>query len=317
MHRTSRLTLVMMAILLMVGMVGIQPAKPVQAALPSDLFFSEYIEGNGYNKAIEIYNGTGMPVVLSDYRLELYSNGAPAPGANTVVLSGTLATGDVFVAAHPTADPLILAQADLTSSTVVNWNGNDAIALRKISTNSLVDVFGQIGVDPGTSWGTIPIITADRTLVRKVDICAGDPDGSNAFDPATEWDWYVMNTFTYLGSHTSTCAPDIFPERFIISEYIEGSSSNKAIELYNGTGADINLQDYKIILFSNGSTTPTNTLTWATETLLADGDTYVIANASASAPPGFSARPYAGNAASSIAVMERSEPPSLGACCTP
>lgn len=29
MHRTSRFTLVMMAILLMVGMVGIQPAKPV------------------------------------------------------------------------------------------------------------------------------------------------------------------------------------------------------------------------------------------------------------------------------------------------
>ena len=59
MHVRSRFTLVMMAILLMVGMVGIQPAKPVQADLPTDLFFSEYIEGSINNKAIEIYNGTG------------------------------------------------------------------------------------------------------------------------------------------------------------------------------------------------------------------------------------------------------------------
>ena len=145
MHRKSRLTLVMMSVLLMVGMLGIQPAKPVQAALPTDLFFSEYIEGSSQNKAIEIYNGTGSPVNLSDYRLELYSNGASAPGAATAVLSGTLASGDVYVVSRSDADPVIVAQADLLNSTVVNWNGNDAIALRKISTNSFVDVFGQIG----------------------------------------------------------------------------------------------------------------------------------------------------------------------------
>ncbi len=28
------------------------------AASPTDLFFSEYIEGSSYNKAVEIYNGT-------------------------------------------------------------------------------------------------------------------------------------------------------------------------------------------------------------------------------------------------------------------
>ncbi len=277
MHRKSRLTLVSLAIILMFGMLGIQPVKPIQAALPADLFFSEYIEGSSFNKAIEIYNGTGMPVDLSDYRLELYSNGASSP-SQSVVLSGTLATGDVFVAAHGSAAQPILDQADLVNSDVVNWNGDDAIALHKISTGLLVDMFGQIGFDPGDFWGTTPIITKDRTLVRKADICSGDPDGSNAFDPATEWDMFPTDTLAYLGSHTSSCAPEIFPERFIISEYIEGSSSNKAIELYNGTGADIDLQNYKLVLFSNGSTTPGNTLTWATETILADGGTYVIVN---------------------------------------
>jgi len=207
MHRKSRLTLVMMAVLLMVGMVGIQPAKPVLAALPTDLFFSEYIEGNGYNKAIEIYNGTGLPVVLSDYRLELYSNGASATTAS-VVLSGTLVSGDVFVVSRADAAAEIVAQADLLNSSVVNWNGDDAIALRKISTDSLIDVFGQIGYRPPSGyWGTNPVQTADRTLVRKAAVCAGDPDGSNVFEPATEWDAYPMNTTTYLGAHTSSCAP--------------------------------------------------------------------------------------------------------------
>jgi len=146
----------MMAVLLMIGMVGIQPARPVQAALPTDLFFSEYIEGSSSNKAIEIYNGTGSLVDLSDYSLELYSNGAALP-SQTVVLSGTLATGNVFVAAHPDATQAILAQADLLSNSVVNWNGDDTIALRKISTNLFVDVIGQIGYRPPSGyWGRNP-----------------------------------------------------------------------------------------------------------------------------------------------------------------
>jgi predicted extracellular nuclease len=208
MHRKSRLTLVMMAVLLMFGMVGIQPAKPVMAALPTDLFFSEYIEGGSYNKAIEIYNGTGMPVDLSDYRLELYTNGAASP-SQSVILSGMLATGEVFVAAHGSAAQPILDQADLLNNNVVNWNGDDGIALRKISVNLIVDVFGQtIGVDPGDYWGTLPVITQDRTLVRKANICAGDPNGSDSFDPINEWDMYPKDTVAYIGSHTSNCVVD-------------------------------------------------------------------------------------------------------------
>ncbi len=34
---------------------------PGAFAAPSDLFFSEYIEGSSNNKALEIFNGTGAP----------------------------------------------------------------------------------------------------------------------------------------------------------------------------------------------------------------------------------------------------------------
>lgn len=93
---------------------------------------SEYIEGSSYNKAIEIYNGTGAPVDLGAglYTLELYSNGSPTV-SQTMTLSGTIANGDVFVLAHPSADPAILAEADVTSGSVIHFNGNDAVVLRK------------------------------------------------------------------------------------------------------------------------------------------------------------------------------------------
>lgn len=42
-----------------------------------------------------------------------------------------------------------------------------------------------------------------------------------------------------------------------ISEYVEGWSNNKAIEIYNPTGADIDLSQYIIVRYSNGATSAT------------------------------------------------------------
>ncbi len=65
----------------------------------------------------------------------------------------------------------------------------------------------------------------------------------------------------------------------MISEYIEGSSNNKALEIYNGTGADVDLSAYQIWKISNGGSWPENTLSLSGT--LANGDVYVIYNSSA------------------------------------
>ena len=39
-------------------------------APPTELFFSEYIEGTSNNKALEIFNGTGAPIDLGRERLQ-------------------------------------------------------------------------------------------------------------------------------------------------------------------------------------------------------------------------------------------------------
>ncbi|MEL6123971.1 MAG: lamin tail domain-containing protein, partial [Bacteroidota bacterium] len=61
-------------------------------------------------------------------------------------------------------------------------------------------------------------------------------------------------------SYTITRNKKVFPEDLFISEYVEGSSNNKCIELYNGTEASINLEEgvYQILQFFNGNNTTTN-----------------------------------------------------------
>ncbi|MBW7882731.1 MAG: ExeM/NucH family extracellular endonuclease [Caldilineaceae bacterium] len=177
-------------------------AAPALAQSPTDLFISEYIEGTSNNKAIEIYNGTGAAIALSGvYDIQVYFNGSTSSGL-TIALLGTVAPGDVFVLGHAAADPAILAQADQTNGSP--WfNGNDAVVLRK--SGVIIDSIGQIGVNPGTEWGTGLVSTADNTLRRKATVCAGDADAFNTFDPSVEWDGFATNTYDGLGAHVANC----------------------------------------------------------------------------------------------------------------
>ncbi|WP_407271237.1 DUF6359 domain-containing protein [Radiobacillus sp. PE A8.2] len=168
---------------------------PVSASTTSDgLIISEYIEGSSFNKALEIYNGTGADVDLSAYTLEVYFNGKTT--TTPISLEGVIANNDVYVVAHTSANDDIKAIADeLTGS--LSFNGDDAIVLKHNDT--IIDSFGQVGVDPGSSWDGL---TADNTLVRNASILSGDTNSTDAFDPNIEWDVYDKDTVTNLGSHT-------------------------------------------------------------------------------------------------------------------
>ncbi len=102
-----------------------------------------------------------------------------------------------------------------------------------LNTPSPVDIFGEIGVDPGSGWG--PPSTQNNTLRRKDNVC--QTRGVNGpFDPSTEWNEFGIDSFDGLGGHSVTCG---VTNDLIISEYVEGSSLNKAVEIYNGTGTAI------------------------------------------------------------------------------
>lgn len=73
-------------------------------------------------------------------------------------------------------------------------------------------------------------------------------------------------------------ASDLF-----LSEYIEGSSSNKALEIFNGTGSDIDLTaaNYDVQIFFNGN--PVATATIALNGTVQNTSVFVLANTVASA----------------------------------
>lgn len=173
------------------------------------VYISEYTEGSGNNKCIEIYNGTGaiLDLAVGGYAINIYANGSGV-ATSTINLIGMVANGDVFVICNPLAAAGFLAQTDQTSGSI-NFNGNDAVEL--VNSGGTLDVVGQIGVDPGTEWvGTICTEgTENGTMVRKPALLCASFNGASAFDPDTEWNCSTENTLTDLGSHTTaSCVLD-------------------------------------------------------------------------------------------------------------
>lgn len=170
----------------------------VSSMAAADLLISEYVEGSGNNKALEFYNPGETATSLDGYRVDFYFNGSTSSG-RSISLAGEVAPGAVHVLAHESGEPALQATANQRGSG--SWyNGDDAIVLRGPS-GEILDSIGQLGVDPGSAWGSGQTQTADRTLTRRASVRIGDRNLSDAFDPASEWQGYAANTFAHLGQY--------------------------------------------------------------------------------------------------------------------
>jgi hypothetical protein len=161
------------------------------------LLFSEYIEGTSSNKVVEIFNAGNQPVNLAtaNCSVKFYPNGQTTPTA-TIGLTGTVAEFGVHVLCNNAG---ISAQCDQSSGSL-NHNGNDALTLE--CATFVLDVFGQIGDDPGApGWGTDPENSVDNTLRRDCGILFGDRIGSDEFDPFDEFTGFPVNDLAGLGDH--------------------------------------------------------------------------------------------------------------------
>uniref|UniRef100_UPI00375357B6 beta strand repeat-containing protein n=1 Tax=Flavobacterium sp. TaxID=239 RepID=UPI00375357B6 len=214
----------------------------------TDLFFSEYIEGSSNNKYVEIYNGTGASVNLSNYELRLFTNGATV-ATNAQVLSGTLANGATIV--YKNSLSTIYGGAT-TNGTAVNYNGDDALGLWKVSTSSFVDIFGRIGEDPGTAWTSPGFSTLDKTLVRNPNITSGVTVNPTTGFPtlATQWTQFNIDTISNLGSHTFN---SIAPSFVLGYENLLVSGTSQLV-----TGLTENTNYYYRVRAQNASSTSLN-----------------------------------------------------------
>ncbi|MDB4682461.1 T9SS type A sorting domain-containing protein [Crocinitomicaceae bacterium] len=263
----------------------------------SGLFFSEYAEGSASNKYLEIYNGTGATVDLSEYAFPNVSNAPTVPGEyeywNNFPIGATIADGDVYIIAHPSSDPLILAEADHTFSFLSN--GDDGFCLVKqdgswVDTNNdqimqdseisgfiYVDWVGTWDADPGTAWDVAGVTngTQNHTLLRKETICAGNSTPLGSFGTSTadsEWEVLDINTWTNLGAHVANCGggtlPIINSDPNSLSGFVQfvGSPSNEQTTEISGSNltADVTATvsgDYEISLSTSVGFGPSVVLT--------------------------------------------------------
>ena len=121
---------------------------------------------------------------------------------------------------------------------------------------------------------TIPLVTLDGSagLGSTYKIVMNTPGTVNYFCTAHSG----MTGVIYVKS-----TPNLTPtNELFFSEYIEGSSNNKALEIYNPSSLPINMSGYSVRLFANGTSIAGNTL-YLPNRNLAPGDVYVIANSAA------------------------------------
>ena len=151
----------------------------------ADLFISEYVEGSGNNKYIEIYNPTDQTIDLSGYTLSLQTNGAGEWGMNNQEeLTGSIPAKSVIVLKNSQAT---LYTGETVNCSAVNFNGNDPVGLFK--NGELVDVFGVFGGSDD--------FAKDMTYRRKSSVT-----GPSATYNADEWEATSKDDVSGLGSHT-------------------------------------------------------------------------------------------------------------------
>lgn len=169
------------------------------AATHGAVFFSEYVEGTGSNKALEVFNSGATAVDLTGFEVRVFANGSPTATGTLALTGRSVDPGGTLVIAHPSSSTALLAHAQMTSG-VLNFNGDDAVVLW--SNGAALDRIGQVGLDPGDAWLSGAVGTKDQTLRRLPEVLTGDTLMTSAFDPGLGWASYPIDTFDGLGQHS-------------------------------------------------------------------------------------------------------------------
>lgn len=268
----------------------------------TELYISKYGEGSANNKFLEIYNGTGAAISLDDYAFATVGNSPSTPGEyehwNKFPNGATIAAGDVYIIAHPSADASILAQTDYQYQYMSN--GNDGLALVKGGTFNDADQDGKIDAgemtgftildwlgdwqaDPGEGWEVAGIAkaTKDHTLTRKSSVCGPNNDWANsAGTNETDSEWIVGakdSGFSTLGSYSGCISGP--------SLTITAPSGNQVLDATTSATISINVESFNVaetggdgyIKWTVDNVAKPNKFNTNDETLtVAPGNTYVV-----------------------------------------
>lgn len=239
-----------------------------------DVLFTQYYEGASNNKWLEITNVGSSPITLSGYQVAVWSNantevwktsGASGNSPNyTLDLSSvTLAAGQVYVIANPSAAlPYPKENADVTSN-VTFFNGDDSVVLYSdptgYLTSNIVDAiaFTDAG-NEGAEKGFIRLQAVDGyNLNTGSSIEDFDGDGS---EPAIWQEITIADADNagsgddaYLGSSSlvTSSTPTVSFTQGAVTVGEDAATVTVTVQINNpdGNGVDVDVQ------FDSGNST--------------------------------------------------------------
>ena len=192
-----------------------------------ELFISEYIEGSGTNKVLEIANFTGATVTLENYSLKLSSNSNTGwTTSYEFPTNAQISNADVYTIANGSSTICTDTYDDLNNS-ITSFNGNDAVGLFK--NNVLIDILGVLGDSDD--------FAKDVTLVRNETVAY--PTTSYT---ASEWTSFPINNCTDLGGHNQSL--DL--SEYSINEFDFYPNPAKSNSLFFKTQLPLSLKVYSL-----------------------------------------------------------------------
>ncbi|MGL2965582.1 choice-of-anchor J domain-containing protein [Flavobacterium sp. XGLA_31] len=198
------------------------PLNGAGGGLPANLFISEVTDaptGLGALTYVEIYNGTGATVNLSNYKLKMYNNGSSSvnPSCDNI-LSGMLNNNSTVVVAVGSSTNQGGVTPNLVFAGCTGVNDNDNIRLATTSDVD-IDIWGSItdvSFTPSGQAGytyrrlntaTVPSTTWNPADWTAIDDVAGVVDYSNIGTyslPNSSTYEYSLDSGTYQSSTTFT-----------------------------------------------------------------------------------------------------------------
>ena len=175
----------------------------------TELFISEWAEGNNNNKYLEIANFTGAEINLDDYSLASVSNAPSVVGEhefwNPFISGATIAHGGVWVICDPDIDETIISQCDQFNQFLSNGDDGWKLVKGSESDYTVIDSLGDFQGDPGLGWNVCGIegATKDHTLIKKVGVNGIANWNSSIGTNSDDCSWIVkdLNDWLNIGTH--------------------------------------------------------------------------------------------------------------------
>lgn len=242
-------------------------------------------QGNPTNKLI-VFDNDGNNLDFTDYIID-----NSAPGINSIDVKDVNGDGDLdLLSASSTDDKISWYESSggsfpsFTKKTVStgvdgatyvfggDYNGDGEMDVISTST---VDKKVSVYINDGSqSFNRINI----GNQVDGADFVeSGDLDGDGLEEIYATGSTHGIVQIFKSTPFVLPPAVDLTPcGDIFISEYVEGSSYNKAIEIYNPTPNPIDLAPYRILFYANGATTATQTI--VPSGILQPNDVWIIAH---------------------------------------